>query len=284
MIERLSSLVILLISMVSYCQNSYDLDEPLVALVRGKPFIYDGKDYDAKRVYNIMAGDSIRIKGVLRNTGRYLIDFKDCNDCAISTFFIEPNPVIENLITQTVEEIKKSEKLANEETKRKRDSLIKLRKVENRKQKIEEYKTICQYSQNNIDEFDGVLKTYTESYCVDNDPGEGFVGMCIQLRKIGNNEYVVFEHFIDLGCTSSYETNKSVVKVKLENNDILEFYHRGDIDCGTYRLFARLTPSDKARLKRSPISIIRLEGTDSFFDVKDIVYKDIFIDKLRCLD
>ncbi|WP_421803845.1 hypothetical protein [Flagellimonas sp.] len=280
--------VLLSVTLFLFCfyansQKVYELPEPINAAVRGKVYIYKGGDiWPPKKEYGIKEGDTIKIKGKLRSNGNYLIDFKDCLDCYIQAFFIEPstNKSLDLIFDEIKDKVKNNERVAQQ----KRDSLIKIRKAENKSQMIAEYKSSCQYARNEKDEFTGKLHRYTEKYCIEQDPGNSIGEFCIQLRRIGNNDYVIFEHFIDLGCASSYITNKSVVLVKLENEDIVKFYHSGKTDCGSFRLIGRLTEGDKNRLKKSPISIIRLEGTDSYFDVEDIVYKDMFIDKIDCLD
>ncbi|MBA4746279.1 MAG: hypothetical protein H2058_13575 [Muricauda sp.] len=285
----LLSVTLFLFSFYANSQKVYELPEPINAVVRGKVFLYEDLGWPPVKVFGIKAGDTVTIKGKAKSNGNYLIDYKECIDCAIQTFFIEPtaNKRIDLIFDEIKDKIKNNKRVAKEKLDSLaaiRDSINAIKFLEEERQMIAEYKSSCQYARNEKDEFTGKLHRYTEKYCIEQDPGNWIGQFCIQLRRIGNIDYAIFEHFIDLGCTSSYEANKSVVLVKLENDDIVKFYHYGKTDCGSFRLIGRLTEGDKNKLKKSPISIIRLEGTDSYFDVEDIVYKDMFIDKIDCLD
>jgi hypothetical protein len=261
-------------------QKFYKLEEPIIASVRGKPFLYDGLEYDSERIYGIKRGDSIQIKGVLKfNKGRYVVDFKDCINCAINDFFIEPEPAVVEAIEKAVSVVRNHAL----DSIRREDSILKLKIAKNKELKLIEFINNCQYSKNEIDEFDGIRKKITTKYYLDSEAGMKTGSMSVQLSRIGNSSYIIFEHFVDLGCTSPYDSNKSFVKFKLENNDIVSFYHRGDIDCVNFRLIGLLTTNDMQRLSKSPIALIRLEGTESSFDIEDVLYRNIFIDKLKCI-
>lgn len=165
----------------------------------------------------------------------------------------------------------------------KEDSIleIKIKNIQRRKEleaqeKIES-KKICHYIINEIDEFDNVLVVKTYEYSLTNN-------LYIELYKKGKNKYIFFRLLNDIGCASPYNSDKSFVKVKLENNDILTFYHSWDIDCNSFNLKADLSQSDILRLKKSPIKSVRLQGTDYYHDVSEIEYKEFFIDKLKCIE
>ena len=269
-----------MISIYSHSQKTYNLDVPITAEVRGKVFIYDGIGYLANKVYNIETGDTVKVKGRIISSGRYLVDFKNCIDCAINSFFVVSNKLLDSIIDSGIDGTKQIERKAKREI----DSLVGVRRTEEKIKMIDEYRSTCQYDKNEVDEFDGKLKRFTEKYCIEQEPGNSIGQFCIQLRRIGNNDYAVFEHFLDLGCTSSYASDKSVVLVKLESGDIVKFYHSGKLDCGSFKLFGKLTETDMVRLKNSPIALVRLEGTESYFDVDKISYKEVFMEKIDCLN
>lgn len=179
--------------------------------------------------------------------------------------------------TQRREEEKKREekrKRLKEEGKLKLLEFIKkdsLKKIERRSN--------CHYQQNSIDEFDNVKIVETEYYSINND-----FNLAIKLKKRGSNKIIYFSLDTDLGCASSYNTNKSFVKVKLENNDIVTFYHFGDINCRKFTLIGRLSKNEIDRLKKSNIKSIRLQGTDYYKDLTDIEYKEFFKEKLNCIN
>ncbi len=144
-------------------------------------------------------------------------------------------------------------------------------------------KSTCEYSINEVDEFNSKNKKYTKNYSLYySDSSYGIIG--ISLINIDNELYVNITSNYDLGCTSSYENNKSYASVKLKNGDILKFYHRGELNCSEFNLFGRLSKSEVARLKKSPIKVIRLSGTKYNNDYKDIVWRSFFIDKLNCIE
>lgn len=88
----------------------------------------------------------------------------------------------------------------------------------------------------------------------------------------------------DLGCTSPLNHNKSSAKIKLENGEIVTFYHSGQLDCRKFGLDGIISPTDYTKLMESPIKTIRLQGTERYHDYDFIVYKDILIDKLKCIN
>lgn len=152
-------------------------------------------------------------------------------------------------------------------------------------QRFEDLKKDCHFEENGIDEFTNVKRVSTISFNIDNPKKIDFGGgeLYFQLIKLGSNKYLRIHSSYDLGCTSSYDNNKSYVKIKLENNTILTFYHIGDIDCGKFELFANLSNSDIEILKKSQIKTVRLSGTEYIQDIKKIEWSSFFIDKLSCI-
>lgn len=153
----------------------------------------------------------------------------------------------------------------------------KLRELENEKNL---YFNDCRYDTNEKDEFTGLTRKNTIFYKV-----QGYYSreLEIRLKRYGNSKFVVIRSQRDLGCTSSYSNSRSNVKFKLENGNIVTFYHVGDVDCGDFELLGRLTPNDIAKLKNSPIKTVRLTGTDFYHDVKNLFFKDFFIKKIDCI-
>ncbi len=142
---------------------------------------------------------------------------------------------------------------------------------------LNNFSTECEYTSNEVDEFNGDRVLFTKDLKVSDD-------LWVTFKRINNDKYIVFEA-MDLGCTAPFSyQNKSFVKVKLENDDILTFYHRGKIDCNHFNLMGKVSNSEIKRLKESPIKSIRLLGTDSFFDVDDLKRPSVFQDMLSCIE
>lgn len=151
-----------------------------------------------------------------------------------------------------------------------------LNKIEEELQRLD-LRNNCHYSTNEIDQFDNIKVIRTIEYWVDGN-------LTVELYKKGKSKYVFFNLFSDLGCASSYSNDKSFVKVKLENNDIITLYHSWDIDCSSFKLKSRLSNDDILRLKKSKIKSMRFQGTKYYHDISGIAYKEFFIEKLKCLD
>ena len=105
----------------------------------------------------------------------------------------------------------------------------------------------------------------------------------ISLRNINKRKSVVITLTRDLGCSVSFKGKRSSVKIKLENDVVVTFYHSGNTDCGDFTVIGSLTKNDIAKLKDSPIKVIRFTGTDYYHDSKDIVWKTFFQEKLDCI-
>jgi len=171
-------------------------------------------------------------------------------------------------------EKRKSDSIKAIEDEVKRNKII--QKREKAKLKKQDLIDNCHYDRNEIDEFDNIKFMQTEYYFVSPK-------LLISLSKVGNSKYVYFGLDSDLGCASPYNNDRSYVKVKLENNDILTFYHSGDIDCAEFTLKGKLSNSEILRLKSSPIKTIRLQGTKYYHDEINFDFDDFFIKKLKCI-
>lgn len=145
-----------------------------------------------------------------------------------------------------------------------------------------EYRYACKYIENSYDQFDKVTRQRSIDYGVNGD--NKYSPIKIQFNRIGNLKFIVFKTDRDLGCASPYSSSKSYVKVRLENNQIVTFYHFNDIDCGSFALYGKLTNNDIKMLKSSEVVSIRLSGTKHYTDIEKIKFKDIFIQKLKCLE
>jgi len=141
----------------------------------------------------------------------------------------------------------------------------------------------CDYTSNEIDEFTRGKRIVTNYYSIDKKR-DYTSSIRIRLRRYGNNKHIQIISSSDLGCTSPYSHNLSSVKFKLENGDILTFFHKGDVDCGSFDLLGVLTANDIIRLKKSPIKTIRLTGTEFYKDIEDVYFKDFFIKKINCIN
>lgn len=141
----------------------------------------------------------------------------------------------------------------------------------------EKYQNECHYDVNEIDEFTNAKKKYTSFYSVADN-------LEIKLLNHNNSYFIKFKTNLNLECVSPYSHNKSFAKVKLKNNDIITFYHFGDVDCSTFILIGKLSKNEINRLKKSTIETIRLSGTKHYHDFKEISFDNFFIKKLNCLN
>jgi hypothetical protein len=101
----------------------------------------------------------------------------------------------------------------------------------------------------------------------------------ILYSRAGQKE-VVFSS-IDLGCT---DPGSSFVKVMLENEDVLTFYHSRKLDCGDFELWGKISNVEINRLKKSPIKAIRMYGTEYHHTITDFEWSTFFIDQLKCFN
>lgn len=267
-------------------------------------YLNENPNFAGKTACKIKEGDSFIVLDYY-GIGVWEVKTKNCKGF-IQESFLQNTKEMSSYIIEKVKKVRLEEEIkAKENEKRKieqkriEDSIskekqrLKLLEIEKQaaidaeNQKIqnqikaeafEKWRNTCEYELNEIDEFDNVKKIKTKRVNI-----SGY-NLTVQLYKIGLENYVIFHSFQDLGCASPYSNNQSYVKVKLQNDDIVSFYHSSDVDCGSFRLFARLTKNDLSRLKKSPIKTVRLSGTEYYHDIEEIEYKEYFIDKLKCLE
>ena len=183
---------------------------------------------------------------------------------------------------ELLRELKKIRTIQNKELIRKQEVLISKEREKKSEREKYVYYNECSYEVNEIDEFTGLRRKKTISYHLNLYGGNFGELIYIKLSKYGNSKYLIIDSS-SVGCISPYSPDISNVKFKLENGDIVTFYHIGEIDCGSSYLISKLNLSNINRLKKSPIKTIRLTGTDSYNDFKEIVFKDFFIKKLDCI-
>jgi hypothetical protein len=140
-----------------------------------------------------------------------------------------------------------------------------------------EYRTTCHFSINEFDPFYNVKTIRTEPYQV----GEG---IAMELYMQGRKTNIFINAKVDLGCVSYFSHNRSSVRIKLENNQVVSFYHSWDMECGDYLFKGNLSQSQKNTLSNSPIKSILLKGTKGNIEITEIKYTNFFMDKLKCLE
>ena len=140
------------------------------------------------------------------------------------------------------------------------------------------YRDSCHYQINEYDRFYNITTIRTEEYKLSNK-------LSVELYKQGRKTNVFFSLNEDLGCASYLPRQRSSVKVTLQNDYVVKFYHSWDIECGETFLFkAVLTKAHIENLKMSPIKSIELNGTQDSKAITDIEYKTFFRDKLKCIE
>tara|TARA_R110001592_G_scaffold292350_1_gene561796 strand:+ start:12691 stop:14067 length:1377 start_codon:yes stop_codon:yes gene_type:complete len=173
---------------------------------------------------------------------------------------------------------RKNQEKLNQKTKE--DSILKIKEneiIENRNLERIEFRNTCHYAMNEFDIFDKIKIIRTDPYKVAEN-------LTIELYKRGQSKQVFFNLSEDLGCASYLPTNRSYVKVKLENNKVITVYHSWDIDCGNFGFKGNLSNSQIVLLEKSPIKSIWFKGTKNFYEITNVDYKEFFMDTLKCLD
>lgn len=250
-----------------FSQNKIDFsNKPIAIGTKDSVKVFEYARSSSYRIAYLIKKDSITILGL--DNDYYKVNYE-----SIICFILKKDLKILN-----PELIKKDlEKLKKDREKLKETALLKLKKEEENKQKE---RRICNYLKNEIDEFTSkeVKKTNWHNIKSERD------NIYIMLRSINNMKSIGFWLNRNLGCASSYDNNKSNIKIKLENNTIVTFYHYTNLDCSDFTLFGRLTKNDIIKLKSSPIKTIRFSGTDYYHDSKNIVDKNFFINQLDCIN
>ncbi|MEL0457239.1 hypothetical protein WJN01_13445, partial [Flavobacteriaceae bacterium SZ-1-7] len=135
----------------------------------------------------------------------------------------------------------------------------------------------CKYLINEYDDFYKIKTIQTDPYGLSEK-------LTIELYRYGKKLNVFFNLDESLGCASYMTHNRSSVKVHLENNQVVTFYHSWGVECGDFHFKGRLSDFHIKQLQSSPIASILLRGTKSTVEITNITYKDFFIDKLQCLE
>ena len=136
---------------------------------------------------------------------------------------------------------------------------------------------LCAYQINEFDRFYNIRTIRTERYDLAKD-------LTVELHRQGYKTSVFFNLSKNLGCASYLPNQRSTVKVTLENNKVVSFYHSWDIECGEFLFKASLSSSKVLSLKQSPIKSIQLKGTKSTLKITDVTNKTFFIEMLTCID
>ncbi|WP_295985023.1 hypothetical protein [uncultured Algibacter sp.] len=178
-------------------------------------------------------------------------------------------------------ERKEQEALRNRTTIAKEANTSNSKEEENKKATLLErikYRDSCHYQINEYDRFYNITTIRTEPYTLNKN-------LTVELYKQGRKTDVFFNLSEDLGCATYLPNQRSSVKITLENNRIVNFYHSWDIECGELFLFkARLSSININILKKSPIKSIVIHGTQGYKEINFIEYKEFFIDKLKCIE
>lgn len=222
----------------------------------------------------LKSNEEIKIsgRGIDKFAGKYWIEKENGSGFISFAWFSSTKDfrVQDNKLDSLVNELKiaKEKEVALQIVKEKEAEL----KV--KEEKIEHLKSVCNYATNEVDVFDKVRVIRTTAKDIAYNLSVGFYSK-------GSRKEIIF-YAIDLGCTSSYKNNRSWVKVMLENNDVLTFYHSRQLDCGSFELWGNISNSEIIRLKKSPIKAIKLEGTKYNHTITDFHWPTFFIDQLKC--
>ncbi len=238
--------------------------------IKGKDVsMYAIPEFGSKVLKKVNKGDSIKIYNYYQGEPYTKILFwmtkVGKEDAYINDFNVENEKL--NSFKEKIDSLRNVQFLIAEKEKEKEK--LEQQEIENK---------TCDYEKNEKDPFDNIFKKYTIFYEV-----AGY-SLRFQLRKYNSEFYLVAKSYLDLGCSSPYANDRSYMKIKLLNDKVLTFYHRGDIDCSGFRIFARITNNEIHSLKQSPIKSVRLSGTDYYNDIENVDFKNFFIDKLKCIE
>jgi len=149
--------------------------------------------------------------------------------------------------------------------------------------KISKVKDSCHYISNKLDPIKDTKEIITQSYSLYSGSFENG-RLNVSILKLENQNYLRIYTTDDVGCASYYDSNKSSVIFKLENGDKVKFYHTGQVNCRDFELLGKLSNSEIVRLKKSPIEMVRVEGTKHYSDIDNLIWKTFFQDKLDCIE
>jgi hypothetical protein len=252
--------LLILFPVFLFSQNKIDFsNKPIAIGTKDSVKVFEYARSSSYRIAYLIKKDSITVLGL--DSDYYKVNYE-----SIVCFILKKDLKILNpeLIKKDLEKLKEA-------------ALLKLKKEEENKQKE---RRICNYLKNEIDEFTSKEVKKTNWHNIKSERDDIY----IMLRSINSIKSIGFLLNRNLGCASSYDNNKSNIKIKLENNTIVTFYHYTNLDCGDFTLFGRLSKNDIIKLKSSPIKTIRFTGTDYYHDSKNIVDKNFFIDQLDCIN
>ena len=136
----------------------------------------------------------------------------------------------------------------------------------------------CNYWKNEVDDFTGKVKIYTKSKYVGNSSGSSGK-LSIELRRFDDSYIMVVTHSSGLGCVST----TSYIMIKLLNEIVIKLINFGDINCSDMNFFFLLPETELKKLLSSPIDQIRVQGTEYYDDVDNILLPNYFIENFKCI-
>ena len=291
----------LIFSLVSFffaCHLFSQADSSIETFFTGNAYLLKEPDVSSKTVIKFKKGKSCNVidyygydfwkVGYKQTEGYVESKYINLDDKLISfkNRILKKRRIKDSMINLSVK--RKKDSLENVKIEKKRikkrldsirtDSIIK--EYKNKELlKIKERRNNCHYERNEIDQFDNILIKTTEYYLIEESSKT-----YIKIKKYGNSFLIYVSIDMSLGCASSYSHNKSFVKFKLENEDVITVFHTADIECSDFTLIGSISKSQINRLKVSPIKYIRLQGTEYYKDLDMISYNNFFIDKLKCVE
>lgn len=264
-----SLLILFLLFHLSYILQSQDyvaFDEPIPSIIIGNRTFTNEDGIEC--TLNSKSEIEILGRGYNNNRGKYYFKNDNCSGFISFAWFAAGEGFKEQdkNVNKRIYEIKNAQ--AQKELEKERQQ---------KKERDEIEKHICTYVTNEIDVFDKVKVVRTTSRFISQ-------GLMLHLYSKGSKKKVVFWSSSDLGCTSPYKNNRSKVRVMLENEDVITFYHSGNLDCGAFELWGNVSNSELLRLKKSPIKAIKLSGTEYYDTIEDFEWPTFFIDQLKCFN
>lgn len=148
------------------------------------------------------------------------------------------------------------------------------------------YSQDCNYFKNEVDEFTGKKRMYTNLQTIINKHEDGKTHMiCLSLNNINGAKFVKFVMFKRHSSSrNTYCFNKgSKLLIKLKNNEVIELRYIGDVDCaesdynysqyGSYTDYTisgnfYLDKESIIELNRAPINKFRVYFTDGYVDLE----------------
>ncbi|MEP4781282.1 MAG: cell envelope integrity protein TolA [Algibacter sp.] len=161
---------------------------------------------------------------------------------------------------------------------RKKEAELEAKRIQNtNNDERTKFRNTCHYLLNEYDDYYKETTIRTEPYRLSKV-------LTVELHRQGRVLNIFFNLSEDLGCASYLPNNRSTVKVTLENNQVITFYHSWNMDCGDFSFKGKLSKAQILKLEQSPIKSIKLKGTKYSSEITNLDYKEFFIDKLSCLD